>query len=101
MKIRKGDNIKVIAGKDRGKTGKVVRALPDQERVVVEGVNVRKRHVRPKKAGQKGEIVQFSASLHVSNIQIVCGSCGKTTRVGYKVTDTDSTRVCKKCGATI
>lgn len=101
MRIHKGDNIKVVAGKDRGKIGTVARALPGQESVVVEGVNMRKHHVRARRSGQKGEIVQFAAPLHVSNVRLVCGACGKATRIGYRVEGTVKNRTCKKCSATV
>ena len=101
MKIHKGDNVKILAGKDRGRTGKVLRALPDRERVVVDGVNMLKRHVRPRRSGQKGEVVQFASSLHVSNVELVCGSCGKVTRTGYRIEGDKKTRICRKCGAEV
>lgn len=97
MKIKKGDNVKMLAGKDRGKTGKILRVLPDRERVVVDGANMLKRHVRPRRQGQKGEVIQFPSSVHVSNIQLVCGSCGKITRAGYRMEGEKKVRVCKKC----
>ena len=91
----------MLAGKDRGRTGKILRVLPDRERVVVDGVQMLKRHVRPRKSGQKGEVVQFPSSVHASNVGLVCGSCGKTTRAGYRVEGKTKTRICKKCGASI
>ena len=101
MKIKKGDNVKVIAGKDRGKTAKVSHALPKKDQVVLEGINVRQRHRRARKAGQKGEVVQIFVPMHISNVQLVCAKCGKLTRVGYKMVDKKKVRVCKKCGAEI
>lgn len=91
--------VRVITGTDRGKTGKVLRVFPRQERVVVDGLNIRKRHVRAKKSGQKGEVIQFPAPLHNSNVQLVCGACGKATRVGYRVSNDSKGRICKKCGS--
>ena len=79
MKIRKGDNVIIIAGKDRGKTGKVLRALPKLDRVIVEGVNIKKRHQRPTKSNQKGQIVDKTLPVHVSNVMLVGGG-GKGTR---------------------
>lgn len=99
--MHKGDNVKVIAGKDRGKTGKVLRALPDRQRIVVDDVNMVKRHVRARRAGQKGEVVQFASPVHMSNVQIVCGSCGKATRAGYRIEGERKERICKKCSARI
>ena len=101
MKIKKGDNIIVIAGKDKGKKGKVIKALPSEERVVVEGVNIKKRHMRPKKSGQKGQIVEIAASLHVSNVQIVEPKTGTPTRIGVKVVNGKKVRISKKTGAEI
>lgn len=99
MKIKKGDNVKIIAGKDRGRTGKVVRVLPSYERIVVDGVNMLKRHVRPRRQGQKGEIIQRASPLHISNVELVCGVCGRATRVGYRTEGDKKTRFCKKCSA--
>lgn len=99
MKVHKGDNVRIIAGKDRGKTGKVVRVFPERDRVVVDGVHMQKHHVRPRRAGQKGEMVQIAGPIHASNVQIVCGSCGKATRIGYRLEGEKKTRACKKCGA--
>lgn len=103
MKIRTGDTVKVIAGKDRGKTGKVIQVFPRQEKVVVEGVNVLTRHVRGRggRTGQKGQKISLPAPLHGSNVLLQCGKCGKPARAGYKVEDKIKTRVCKRCGATI
>ena len=98
MKIKTGDNVLVTAGKDRGKKGKVVRTFPREAKVVVEGVNVRKKHVSAKKAGQKGQIVEMPFSFSVSNVKILCVKCQKPTRVGYKIDGKIKTRICKKCG---
>ncbi len=69
MSIKKGDNVKILAGKDRGKTGKIIKVLPKHGKVVVEGLNMVKKHVRPKKEGEKGEIVEIPASIHISNVR--------------------------------
>lgn len=98
MKIRKGDTVLIISGKDRGKTGKVLRVLPKERRVVVEGVNFRKKHTRPKRAGEKGQVVALPAPVDLSNVKLICSACGKATRVGYKVAGERKYRVCKKCG---
>lgn len=97
MKIKKGDTILVTAGKDKGKTGKVFRAFPKEGGILVEGINLRKKHIRPKKEGEKGQIVQMPAVLDVSNVKIICSKCGKATRVGYKVENGEKKRICKKC----
>jgi len=98
MKMKKGDNVKIIAGKDKGKTGKITHAFPDTEKIVVEGVNIHKKHSRPKKQGQKGQTIQMPMPIHSSNAMLVCKSCGKATRVAMKITEKEKIRICKKCG---
>jgi large subunit ribosomal protein L24 len=97
MKIRKGDQVKMIAGKDRGKQGKVLRVEKKTERVAVEGLNLLKKHRRPKKQGEKGQRVEIPAAVHISNVKLICAHCGKATRVGYSVSQDKKVRVCKKC----
>jgi len=97
MKIKKDDTILVIAGKDKGKKSKVMRALPKLEKIVVEGVNIVKKHTRPRKQGEKGQRVEMPMPLHISKVKLVCPKCEKPTRVGYKVTEKDKFRICKKC----
>ena len=102
MKIRKGDHVRVMTGKDRGKEGRVLAVFPRNNRLLVEGVNVVKRHLKLRaargRAGQEGGIVSKEAPLDLSNVQVVCPSCGPT-RVGYEIsTDGTKTRVCRKCG---
>lgn len=101
MKIKKGDNIMAISGKDRGKTGKVLHVLPKTNAVVVEGINIRKKHSRPKKQGQKGQIIQMPVPMDASNVMLVCSACNKPRRAGYKVFENKRTRICKKCGSEI
>jgi large subunit ribosomal protein L24 len=101
MKIKKGDTVEVLSGKDKGARGEVLRALPDEGKVVVEGVAVVKRHTKPNQVNQQGGIVEKSAAIDVSNVALVCPSCDNATRVGYSVVDGTKVRVCKKCGATI
>ena len=98
MKIRKGDTVLIISGKDRGKTGKVLKALPKERRLLIEGVNLRKKHIRPKKEGEKGQIIRMPSPIDVSNVKIICSKCGKPTRVGYRIEDDKKYRICKKCG---
>lgn len=102
LNIRKGDTVKVIGGKDLGKEGRVLRTIPDSERVVVEKVNMVKKTMRPTQANPQGGISTLEAPLHVSNVMLVCPSCNEPTRVGHRVED-DGTkvRVCKKCGKDI
>ena len=102
MKIKKGDTVKVIAGKDKGKEGEVIRALPQRNRVVVEKVNIVKKTMRPNAQNQQGGITSIEAPLHVSNVMLVCPSCKAATRVGFRFTDEGKkVRVCKKCGKDI
>ena len=97
MKLKKGDTVLVISGKDRGKKGKILRALPKRERVMVEGVNLIKKHQKPKKTGEKGQIVEMSALIDISNVKLICSKCNQATRLGYKIVDNRKYRVCKKC----
>ncbi|MFA5754799.1 MAG: 50S ribosomal protein L24 [Candidatus Paceibacterota bacterium] len=101
MKIKKNDQVLIIAGNDKGKKGKVLRSLPSKERVVVEGIALIKKHIKPKKSGQKGQIASVPRAISVTNVKIVCSKCGKATRVGYEIIDKKKYRVCKKCGAKI
>lgn len=101
MNIKKGDNVKITAGKDKGKTGKVVLALPKINKIVVEGVAVRKRNMKPRKQGQKGQVAQIPTPFNASNAMIVCPSCSKPARLGSKKTGDKKIRFCKKCEAEI
>lgn len=97
--VRRNDTVIVIAGKDRGKRGRVLKLLPERNRVVVEGVNLIKRHTRPNPSRNiKGGVVEREASLHASNLQIVCPECGAQTRVGRRLLgDGRKVRICRKC----
>ena len=97
MNIRKNDTVKMLNGKDRGKTGKVLFAFPEDGKIVVEGLNRVARHLRPKKQGQKGQIVHKERAVDVSNAMLICKSCGKPTRVGRKIVGENKVRICKKC----
>ena len=101
MNVRRDDTVKVIAGKDKGKEGKVLRALPKKGRVVVEKVNVVKKAMRPTQANPQGGISSMEAPIHVSNVMLVCPKCNAATRVGFSRKDGKVTRLCKKCGAEI
>ena len=94
MKIKKGDNIIVIAGKDNGKTGKVVKAFPKLDKVLVEGINMHKKHQKPTRAGAKGQVIEIAAPIHVSNVMI--HEDGKRARVGKKTVGDKSIRINKK-----
>ena len=101
--VRKNDNVVVVAGKDRGKRGRVLRVVPDKNRVVVEGVNFIKKHTRPNpQANVKGGIVEREAALHASNVQIICPECGAPTRIGRQLLgDGRKVRVCRKCDGAV
>ena len=91
----------MLSGKDRGKKAKVILILPEEERVVFEGLNLIKKHVRARKQGQKGQVIHKERAVSVSSVALVCKSCGKPTRVGYKIDGENKVRVCKKCGGEI
>ena len=101
MKIRKGDTVTVISGKDKGVTSSVMRALPENQKVVVEKVAVVKKAQRPTRDNPSGGIMQLEKPVHVSNVMLVCPKCNKPTRVGIKTEDGKKSRVCKKCGKNI
>lgn len=118
MKIKKGDKVQIIKGKDRvrkdkegeklakGNQGKVVAVLPEKRRILVEGLNLRHKHVRPRKEGEKGQTIHVPGSMNVSNVMLVCPKCNSATRVGYRLLNSDvkgkkKVRICKKCGEAI
>ncbi|HXN61065.1 MAG TPA: 50S ribosomal protein L24 [Acidimicrobiales bacterium] len=102
MRIHKGDTVRVMSGKNKGRTAEVVRALPDKNRIIVEGVNVAKRHSKPTRATQQGGVIDKFMPIDVSNVAVVCKSCDQPTRVGYRFeADGEKVRVCKKCGAVL
>lgn len=104
MKIIKGDKIKIVSGKDKGKIASVVKVLSSVNKIVAEDVNMLKKHMRAKKEGQKGQVVRIAMPFNVSNAMLVCPKCGKITRVGRKILGTGkgkSVRICKKCEAEI
>lgn len=105
MYIKKGDKVKIIAGKDKGKSGKVLQVFPVKNRVSVEGLNLLIKHMRPRKQGEQGQRIEFPAPLNASNLMIECPKCGKPARVGYKIIKVEGKsgkrdkkfRECKKC----
>ena len=99
MKIKKGDNVLVLAGNDKGKTGEVLEIIPSTQKVIVKGVNIRKKHVKPRKAGEEGGIIPSEFPIHSSKVNVICPKCGKATRIGYIIENNEKVRVCKKCGA--
>ena len=102
LKIRKGDRVRVLSGKDKGKEGEVMRSLPREGKVIVDGVNVARKSQRPTRSTQQGGIIDKDMPIQVSNVALVCPSCGKPTRVGFKVDASGGkVRVCRKCGGEI
>lgn len=101
MKIKRGDTVLVISGKDRGKVGKVLRAFPREGRIIVEGVNLVKRHTRPRPPAIQAGIITREAPIYVSKVKLICKHCNNPTRVGYTFVDDRKVRVCKKCGEVI
>jgi|SRR3989344_7859485 len=101
MKIKKGDNVIVISGKDKGKTGKILKVFPKLEKLVVEGVNIVKRRRKPRKEGAKGQTVEVTMPIHVSNAMLVDPESGKRTRIGKKIVDGVTVRIAKKSGKVV
>ncbi len=101
MKFKKGDKVKISAGNDKGKEGKILAVFPHEEKIVVEGVNMKKRHVRSRRQGQKGERVEKPAPIPASRAMMICRSCGAPVRIGQHVRDGSKVRVCKSCGKDI
>lgn len=101
MKLKKGDNIIVKSGKDRGKKGKIIRMLPEKNKIVVEGVNLVKRNSKPRRQGEKGQRVVVTAPFNLSNVLLVCPKCNQGTRVGFRLTPQGKKRICKKCKAIV
>ena len=101
MKIKKGDNVRVLIGKDKDKEGKIEKIYPKGNRVLILGVNEYKRHVKSRAKNQKSEIITITKPLPVSNVALVCPKCKKPTRVGYKITNNKKVRICRKCGKEI
>jgi len=105
MKIKKGDQVKILAGKDKGKTGKVLQVFISKERASIEGLNLLIKHIRPRRDGEKGQRVEFPASIDMSNLMLICPKCGKATKVNYEYKEIGEegkkkrkkVRVCKKC----
>ncbi len=101
MKIKKDDAVKIIAGKDKGRSGQVIKAMPADKKIVVEGLNMIAKHVKPRSAQQKGGIIEQPAAFDVSNAMIICPSCNQATRVASSVENGKKIRICKKCGASL
>lgn len=101
MRVKKGDTVLIISGKDKGKTGKIIDSLLKEGTILVEGINLRKKHIKAKKQGEKGQVISVPAPFNVSNIKIICPKCQKATRIAYKMEKGGKHRICKKCKSQI
>ena len=101
MFVRKDDKVVVLSGRDKGKEGKVLAAMPKEDKVIVEGVSVASKHVKPKKQGEQGGIIKVETPIYASKVMVVCPKCGKPTRVAHKIEGDKKVRACKKCGAAL
>ena len=99
LHVKTGDNVMVISGKDKGKTGKVLQTSPKEGKVIVEGLNMVTKHVKPRRQGEQGGIVKAEGAIYACKVMPVCPKCGKATRVGHSVKDGKTVCVCRKCGA--
>src|SRR3989344_9339827 len=97
MKLKKGDKVKIISRNDKGKEGKIIDVFLTERRILVDGVAVHKKHVRARRQGEKGDRVEKPTPIPVSRAMIICGCCGKPTRIGYQIEGSVKTRICKKC----
>lgn len=101
MKIKKNDTIKIITGKDKGKSGKILKVFPSKNKILIEGLNLFKKHVRPKKQGEKGQTVLVPRPIDISNAMLICSGCNKTARIGCRFDGGKKIRICKKCKTAI
>ena len=99
MRIKKGDTVQVLSGNDKGKTGEVLEVMPKTGKIIVKGVNIRKKHVKPRKQGDEGGIIHVECSIFSAKVNVVCPKCNKPTKIGYEMDKDKKVRVCKKCGA--
>ncbi|KKU90148.1 MAG: Ribosomal protein L24 [Microgenomates group bacterium GW2011_GWA1_48_10] len=97
MKLKKNDKVKIMVGKDRGKEGTIEKVWPRENRITVPGVNLHKRHTKPRAQGQKGQIVEFVRPLPAQNVALICPKCKQPTRIGYKLVKDGKVRICRKC----
>lgn len=102
MRIKKGDNVIMISGKDKGKSGKVIKAFSKEQSLIIENINIKKKHQKPKTGGKKGEKIEVLRSVSVSSAMLICKNCSRPTRVGYQLRpDGVKLRICKKCKSEI
>lgn len=100
--VKTGDTVVILSGKDKGKQGKVLQVSPKERKVIVEGLNIATKHVKPRRQGEQGGIVEAEAAMYACKVQLVCPKCGKATRIGHKILEDGSkVRVCKSCGEEI
>jgi large subunit ribosomal protein L24 len=97
-RLRKNDNVMVVKGRERGKTGKVLRVLPAENRVIVERLNLVKRHTKPRGAGSSGGILEKEAPIQLANVMIMCDRCNAPVRIGVRISGDDKARICRRCG---
>lgn len=98
MKIKKGDTVQILSGNDKGKKGEVLEVIPKTSKIIVKGVNIRKKHVKPRKQGEEGGIISLECAIPSSKVNVFCEKCDKPSRVGFIVEKDEKVRVCKKCG---
>jgi large subunit ribosomal protein L24 len=101
LHVKQGDTVQLLSGKNKGKRGKVLAASPKEGKIIVEGVNIVKKHVKPRKMGEQGGIIEVEGAFYAAKAQLVCPKCDKPTRIGHSFVEGKKVRVCKKCGATI
>jgi large subunit ribosomal protein L24 len=105
MKLKNKDSVLITAGKDKGRKGKIIKIFSKENKVAIEGLNIVKKHVKPRKQGEKGQVIQVPRPIQISNVKLICPKCKKATRIGYKVEKKEGKlskkRVCKKCNSTI
>ena len=101
MRIKKGDRAQIMKGKDRGKAGSVAHVNPTDGKVLIDGLNLAKKHVRPRKEGEKGQVIEIARPIAVANVKVVCPRCGKPSRIGFRMEGERKVRFCKSCSASI
>ena len=101
LKVKKGDTVQVLSGNDKGKKGEVLEVIPSTQKIVVKGVNIRKKHIKARKQGEEAGIIPVECAIHMSKVNVVCPKCGKASRIGFKVEKDEKVRVCKRCDTVI
>ena len=97
MKLKKNDIVLITIGKDKGKKGKILQVFQEKNKLIIEGINLRKKHRKPKKSGEKGQIIVLPGPVSVANVKLICLKCAKPTRTGYQIQAKNKKRICKKC----